>query len=194
MLKKKFAMLSFILILVYSLSFLFAANTQLVTIPNSSLNPDGSLNDFSSSVAKTLSEQVVIPSVLESLAKVLFNLDSSRTIDLQTFIIYFVLWIILLLIIESILEIFPLLGEGWKSWLGAIVITALISITGSIKSAAIWFFSFGKLITQTSFLWIVFDLLLLILLGVGFISFFKTMKHKVGEAKARTIGMKTGMP
>jgi hypothetical protein len=183
--KREMLFFSFALALVLSLYFVSCENVGLVEIPN------GTSANFTGGIGNTLSQNIVIPSGLEGFAKYLFNISSDKPMDLQTFIIYFCLWIMLLLIIKSAFEILPIFGEGWKSWLGAIVVTIIASSTGAIKTVAIWFFSLGKSLTKTSVLWIVFDFLVLVLLFIGLTIGLKKMKSSIGEERARAIGMKT---
>jgi hypothetical protein len=189
---KKEVMLAFVFIFIslLCLQFTFALNVSSGDVENI----NGSLNEAGKIINSGLSQKVIIPSFLEDFSKIIFALDSQAPLDLQTFIIYLVVWVWLLMIIKYILEIVPFFGECWKSWLGAIIITALASTTGAIKNSTIWFFSLGKLLTDVSILWLIFDFLVLAVLSFGVFKFLKIMKSKVGEENARVVGMRTGMP
>jgi hypothetical protein len=178
----------FVLFNLMLLSFFISAAESLVVMPNASSS------GIQSSAEKSLSEQVVIPANLEDFTRIFFSLDNTTSIDLQTFIIYLAVWIMVLVIIKSILEFIPFFESNWKAWIGAVVLSALISTTGGLKAAAIWFFNFGKLFTKTSTLWLVFDFIILAVIFFGFSKLLKILKSKSGEEKARSIGMKTGMP
>ena len=191
-LKKGCLLVFFLIGIVFCLSLISAETAGYLNVPN--VTENGSLGDFRSMADKTLSEQIVIPSNLEAFTKYLFALDNTKTIDLQTFIIYIAFWIMLLLLIKSALEMIPIFGDGWKAWLGSLIVTILASSSGGLKAISIWFFSLGKLFKQTSFLWLVFDFLILVLLFIGVTMFLKKAKSKMGEEKARAIGMKTSMP
>lgn len=189
---KKSFLMTFFIIGIFLFSNLINSDVGYLNVPNSTTN--NSIYDFQSIANKTLSEQIIIPTSLENFARYLFALDNTSPIELQTFIIYFSFWIMFLFLIKSALEVIPLFGTGWKSWLGSIIVTILISSTGSLKDIAIWFFSLGKLFKQTSFLWLILDFLILVLLFIGISILLKKVKSNIGEEKARTIGMKTSMP
>lgn len=189
--KKSDLLVFFLIGIFFCFNFIQAETVGYLNVPNASAN--GSIGDFKSMADKTLSEQIVIPSSLEAFTRYLFALDNTKTIDLQTFIIYFWLWIMLLVLIKSALGMMPIFGEGWKAWLGSIIVTMIVSSTSSLKFLANWFFSLGGLFKQKGFLWTVLLFLLLGLLFIGLIMLLKKAKSKMGEERARVIGMKTGM-
>jgi len=103
---------------------------------------------FKESTNKFLETKIILPDAVKNILNVLFHLEGNMPSN-QNLIILIALWIIILLLIQAILEIMPLFGEDWKSWLAAAVITALVSITGAIQTGAVWIFDikaiFGKI-------------------------------------------------
>ncbi|NMB81702.1 MAG: hypothetical protein GYA14_07770 [Ignavibacteria bacterium] len=91
-----------------------------------------------------------------------------------------------ILILQAFLEIIPIFGEGFKSWLGAIVITSLFSISGVIKGAADWLFGFGgviSLINEWGIIKLIVIILLLVILAFGIKKILHIIRHeeKKGE-------------
>jgi hypothetical protein len=149
-------------------------------------NTDTNLGqDFQSYSNNLLSKQIIIPDYLQNPTRIIFGISDSN-IDLQSFIILFSVWLFLIFIIQAILEIVPLFGEGFKSWLGAIVITLLISITGAINPVANWLFGFGgiiSLIKKWDLLKIIFVVIILGIITVGLKKLLQIIEHekRMGE-------------
>ena len=97
-----------------------------------------------SEIKNPLSKEITIPANLEIPAKIVFGLTSEDKLDIQLFIVLIAIWLFFFLIIHNVLGLTPFF-EGWKAWMGGIIGTLLISITGSIKSTAILFFNLGNM-------------------------------------------------
>jgi len=96
-----------------------------------------------SDIKNPLSTQITIPANLELPARIIFGLTAEDKLDFQLLIVLVAIWLFFFLIIHNILGLTPFF-EDWKSWAAAIIVTLLISITGSIKSSAIFFFNIGN--------------------------------------------------
>lgn len=141
--------------------------------------------NFQTSSNAFLESDITIPENLDLFAKVLFGLEESNTIDLSGLIILLALWIIILLILKSIMELIPLFEEGWKAWLGAIVVTCLISTTGSIRDAAVFWFDMRKLfgaLGNYSFFFVALDVIILALFAWG----ARKVIHRLGFQGEKT--------
>jgi len=152
------------------------------------------LKDFSNDL---LSKQIIIPDNLQSISRLVFGVTENLT--LQDFIILTVLWIFLVLILQAILTIVPMFGDDWKSWIGAVIITLLISITGTLKQIKDVWFSFEWL-TKLLHDWGLFNLILIILMLIVFAfgarKLIHMMKHKAAVEGNEIAGMRStaGIP
>jgi len=179
------------LLFVLLLGFVYAEET----VPQQA-NADVNIGkDFQSYSNNLLSKQITLPDYLQSPTKVIFGLEDN-SIDIQNFIVLFSIWFFLVFLIQAVLEIVPFFGEGFKSWLGAIIITLLISITGTITNATNWLFGFGwtiSLMKEWGLLKIIFTVLLLVVLTFGLKKLLHIMKQGGEEGKASINGLKTGV-
>ena len=141
-----------IFIIIALFLILLTCNTllSLETTPNTTnpLTPQEELknaaNDIQTSSNSALEKEIKIPEGFASLARLLFGLEAKDTLDVQMLIILLGLWLFFVFILRAVLEFTPFF-EGWKSWVGAIIITMLIAITGAIKSTAIFFLNLGNI-------------------------------------------------
>lgn len=151
-----------------------------------------SLQDASNNL---LSKQITISDSIQQISSIIFKLDS--TISLQEFIVLISLFAMLLFILQALVEIIPLFGEGWKSWIGALVITLLISITGAIKSWAEFFFGvsgFLQFLKDWGLFKLIFALILLGIIGFGVRKLIHIMKNQSRVAENEAAGMKATLP
>lgn len=168
-------MLLFIVFLSVSILLVSAQNNE----PESSADIPNNLGINTDNV---LNKEIIIPDNLAFFMKVVFGLSTTDKVDLQTFVVLIVLWIVLFLIIHSILEIVPFFGSGLKSWFGALVITVLIAITGAIRQIALFFFGAGNIFGFLAGSGILRFISVLIILVVAFYVLFKlikVLKHKL---------------
>jgi len=149
------------------------------------------VTEFREATGKLLSQKINIPEEWNVPARVIFGLQPGESMDLQTFVVLAAVWIILFILLQAILVFVPLFGEGLKSWIGAFVITCLISITGAVRYTATWFFGLGGFL-QALEKWgpirILFTLILLIILGTGAKILLRILKESSEMAKARATG------
>ncbi len=165
---------------------------SLEKIADSAQNTNNITGNLQASTNEFLSRDITIPAQLEIFSKILFGVNESSTIDLSTFIVLAAIWVVFLLIIKSLLEIIPLFGDGWKSWLGAAIITALSSITGSLKDAALFFFGLGNFFKNQGILKLIFTIIPLIIIGYGAIKLLHMLKHNAKKAKREQEGFEEG--
>ncbi len=141
---------------------------------------------------KVLETEIEIPENLQVVVRILFGVKGS--INLQEFVVLIAVWVMLLLIIVSFLQLTPLLS-GWKSWAGAITITSIISVIGVVRNISIFFFNLGNafsFLQKWSILKIVFVIVLAIVLIwlASFVS--KIIKKKLMLEEAEMKGAKAG--
>jgi len=140
---KKVIVILFCLLLFFSI---VGTLPLIISEENNQTNTENNLNlnDINfSDIKNPLSTQITIPPSLELPVKIIFGLTSEDKLDFQLLIVLIAIWLFFFLIIHNILGLTPFF-EDWKSWAGAIIVTLLISITGSIKSSAIFFFNIGN--------------------------------------------------
>ena len=140
---KKVIVILFCLLLFFSI---VGTLPLIISEENNQTNTENNLNlnDINfSDIKNPLSTQITIPPSLELPVKIIFGLTSEDKLDFQLLIVLIAIWLFFFLIIHNILELTPFF-EDWKSWLGSAIVTLLISITGSIKSVAIFFFNLGN--------------------------------------------------
>lgn len=150
------------------------------------------VKDIGSKTESTLEQDVIIPENLQVPARIIFGLQGE--ISLQEFIVLICVWVMFFLVISSILKITPFF-EGWKAWIGGIVITCLIAITGTVRSIAIFFFSIGNIfgfLEKWSPLKIIFAIILAIIIIYCASIVTKIINKKLMLERAEIAGAKAG--
>lgn len=150
------------------------------------------IKDIKGKTEKALEENIKVPENLQVPARIIFGIKGE--ISLQHFIVLLAVWIMLFLIISSILKITPFF-EGWKSWVGAVVITCLVAISGAIRSVSIFFLNLGnsfEFLEKWSVLKIVFALIIVAILFYGVSILIKMLNRKVMISEAEQAGMEAG--
>src|SRR3989344_4638963 len=155
------------------------------------------VTSFREASNKILSQDVTIPENLQTPARMVFGLNIGEQIDFQIFVILFALLIILLLVVHEILEIIPIFGSRVKSWIGAIIVTLLASVTGAVKQTALFFFDIGgyvQFLKDWGILrFLVVLIFLIILVYYGFFRLLRKIKREEEEIKAEQAGLKVGI-
>ena len=155
------------------------------------------VTSFREASNKILSQDVTIPENLQTPARMVFGLNIGEQIDFQIFVILFALLVILLLVVHEILEIIPIFGSGVKSWIGAIIVTLLASVTGTLKQTALFFFDIGgyvQFLKDWGILrFLVVLIFLIILVYYGFFRLLRKIKREEEEIKAEQAGLKVGI-
>ena len=155
------------------------------------------VTSFREASNKILSQDVTIPENLQTPARMVFGLNIGEQIDFQIFVILFALLVILLLVVHEILEIIPIFGSRVKSWIGAIIVTLLASVTGAVKQTALFFFDIGgyvQFLKDWGILrFLVVLIFLIILVYYGFFRLLRKIKREEEEIKAEQAGLKVGI-
>lgn len=82
-----------------------------------------------------------LPPELETITKVIFNIKTSALVSISKFVVLLAFFLMLFYIIKDTLDLAPFLNKGWQKYAGSLIITLLISITGTINNMAKFFFS-----------------------------------------------------
>ncbi len=141
---------------------------------------------------KVLESNVAIPESLQIIARLVLGITPDTPVSVDELIILICLWVILVLIIKTILEFMPFFGEGWKAWVGAVIITMLSSMTGWMRSLSQMWFIFGSFFKGQDLLDIILNVILLIVFTFGAITLINMMKKKGGKEESEALGFKTG--
>ena len=88
----------------------------------------------------------------------------------------------------------PFFETDWKSWVVSIVITLIISTTGTIISISAWLFGFGGFFKNQSLLNLIFILIILAVLSFGVFQLLNTALRMSRIEEAHRRGMKTSIP
>lgn len=183
-----------LILMVLIASLLLISCAAFIYAQAAAANPPAASN-FQESTNKILEADIVIPENLQIFSKFLFGLEG--TIEVQNLIILLALWVVILLLIQSIIGIIPLFGEGWKSWTAAVIITCLISITGAIQNSAQFFF-FGlrnifSSIGKYGFFFLALNLIILIFFAWGAKKLLVMLKNKARVEMKKQQGFEEGV-
>ncbi len=143
---------------------------------------------FSDQSNTVLEKSVALPANFAFIGSLL---GMKGDVDLRRLVVLLCLWVLVFLIIRQALVFAPFFGEGALSWVGGVVITMLVALSGGLIAAADFFYElgglFGVIRNQT-----VFQLLLTIVVLLFFFTLFSKILKKVTlearKAKARALG------
>jgi len=179
-------------ILVINIYLINSADTN--SIPSPQNEQTSKTINFQEKSNQALSKEVIIPENLQILARIVFGLQKDRDIQLQNFIVLVALWIMLFAIIKATTNFMPFFETDWKSWVVSIVITLIISTTGTIISISAWLFGFGGFFKNQSLLNLIFILIILAVLSFGVFQLLNTALRMSRIEEAHRRGMKTSIP
>ena len=131
--------------------------------------------------------ELELPSALTSATKVIFNIPAGENITLSYFVILVALFIFFLLLISSLMQFVPFF-DGWKAWVGALVITLLVAFSGGIRASTQLFLNFEVNFGRFAQIGFVFIAVILIIIGWGLTKLLKMVKDKVGVETAEHMG------
>ncbi len=182
--------------LIFILMFsIFIAGTHAYSITGKAVLANATLDEsaskaisFQQTSNSVLGKQIALPPGIDSLVKSVFKIQVN--ISLNYLIVLLALFIIFFLIIQRIALFVPLFHDA-KSWLFALIVTLLISITGSVKSAADFLFGFGgafKALGEWAILQLIFIIVLLAIVFYAISIFLKYALDKFKEAAAEQAG------
>jgi len=143
-----------------------------------------------------LNKEIEIPEGLQLAARAIFGIKQGTAIDLQTLVILVALWLILLILIKNIFEIFPMFGEGLRAWFGSFLVTLLIAFSGGILLAASLVLDFSRffgLLEEWGMVTLFIGLVALAVLYYLFSKFIKFMKMKRQVEGAEKTGMEIAL-
>ena len=98
--------------------------------------------DFKGKSNEVLEKEVKIPDNLQIFARVLFGLKKTDKVDLQTIILLFATFFIILILLH---EIIGIMFSDWKSWVFAVVVNLIIGVSGGFRDSVAFFFGIGNL-------------------------------------------------
>src|SRR3989344_4063698 len=185
--KKELIVIVFVLLISVSFSIVSSQNEDKEGLGNVG-------DELKSGSEGLLSQEIEIPVYLKIPSRIVFGLKEDSKVDLQTFVIMLALWVFLLLVIHSILDITPFSGE-WKSWVGAVLVTLLISLTGAVRSVSVFFFNLGNIfgiLEKWSILKITFSIVLLVAIFFASSFLLRILKESMKVGKAVSEGMQAG--
>ncbi|MDP2946715.1 MAG: hypothetical protein Q8N88_01240 [Nanoarchaeota archaeon] len=174
-----------ILVLIFSFYFVLGQG-------NSSPSDSSEIiKKFDNSTGDILSREVEIPAYIFMPIQLLLGIE--KKISWQNFIIVLGIWFGFFILILSLMDIMPFLNKGILKFLGAIVITLLISITGAINEMANFFFNiagFFKITERYVALKIFIAIIIALLCVVIFGYLIKILKNKNKIKTAELTGQK----
>lgn len=188
--------------LIISVLLVFAL-LLLVNLNNVRAQEDDSLKDLQNLDIQLqkqnmsfLEKDITVPENLQLVAKAVFGLDNNKKVSFSEFVVMAALWFLVFSVISNLLRGIYFMSEGVTRWLGAVVITCLIAVSGVIKSISRIIFNFFDMFTfftKLGFLKLIFALII-----VGGIIYVVNMfvnklysQAKLEEAKMR--GFKAGV-
>jgi len=115
-------------------------STNLIYAQDNSLKQQQAL-DLELKTQRFLIQPVEIPDSLKVVVRIVFGLKADENLDTQTLMVMVAIWIGLFTIIAAVLEFLPFLNKGFSRWLGAVIVTCLIGVSGGIKTSAIFLLS-----------------------------------------------------
>jgi len=165
------------------------------------VNPTANIYNQTEELKKLIGNQtmgVPIPAWVQNAADFAFKLEG-KSVDFHDLIILIALWVIIMLIIKSILEIMPFFGKGWKSWLAGAIVTLLASISGGITRGGIWILGLAdsiKWLDRFGRAKVAFVVIFLIIVGYALMKLVKLVEENViiygKEQKGFKVGAETG--
>jgi hypothetical protein len=104
----------------------------------------GATETVRTSTNEIVEKEIEVPESLKVPARIIFGLKPGDKLDISILITMICLWIFLVLLLSKTLELTPFFENG-KSWLGAILITGIIGVSGSIKSVTVLWLDLGNI-------------------------------------------------
>lgn len=169
-------------LLIVLLIFVFLLSLLL---PFSHAQDESVLSIGQESFARNFGE-VTLPESFVQPIRLIFSIPL-EDITLSYLIVLIAMYIFMLLVVLSLIQFVPFFS-GAKAWIGAIVISLLISISGGVRESATFLLSFNVNLGKLASVWFVFLALILIVLGWGWMRLLKMVKDKVGVEVSEQMG------
>ena len=171
-------------LLIVLLIFVFLLSLLL---PFSHAQDESVLSIGQESFARNFGE-VTLPESFVQPIRLIFSIPLGEDITLSYLIVLIAMYIFMLLVVLSLIQFVPFFS-GAKAWIGAIVISLLISISGGVRESATFLLSFNVNLGKLASVWFVFLALILIVLDWGWMRLLKMVKDKVGVEVSEQMGL-----
>ncbi|MEI6850114.1 MAG: hypothetical protein WCK29_03670 [archaeon] len=174
-----------------SLFFYFALFVLVFSsMVSAKLDFGGTNMDFSTSFNSALQNNFVIADNLQQISKIVFGIGDVQ-ITTADFIILILCWLIMLLVIHELVDVFSNGSKKLISWVISIVITLLIATSGAIREIAVFFFGLGSFFDALNGTWsltfrLVFALVISAVIGYLLI-FFTRRIRKMSDREANEL-------
>lgn len=170
--------------------FVFLASFVSAQPINQSLNFTEEKETLRQKSNEVLSNEIEIPENLQKFSRVFFGLKNEEEVSLQKFIIFVGVWLVFLFLLASILEITPFF-DGWKSWIGAVVVNLLVGLSGGFLLVTGFIFSLSNLfgvLENWGILTLFIGLILVALFYYLLSKLIVIIREKNGEDKMSRVG------
>ena len=174
-----------------------ASSSDTQSAPSSPLNEMQKLDlELQAKSQNFVEKEIVIPNGLKTMARVLFGLKPEDKIDIQNFVVLIAIWIMLFAIILQIARLIPVLNKGASRWLGAMVLTCLVGVSGAIKTVSDFYYNLFDVFNWAEKYGVVKLIISVIIIGfiiyaIGFMT--KRLRRSFEKTQASMTGMKVGM-
>ena len=186
---KKEILALFLLILIFPLALAQTQNnlTQSPKEAENSVNIQEATNEI-------LTQELTISEAGDNLIRTALNIKPEENLTIEKIIVILCILIGLVVLIQGILVIIPFF-EGNKSWAGAVIITLIIGVTGTIYSLVMFLFDFANIfdiLENWSSLRIAFMVLVLFAFFYGVSILTKILKGEIEKEQAEHLGTIAG--
>ena len=128
--------------------------------------------------------EIKIHDSLELPARILLGIPRGETVHIEILIVLVSLWIAMFMLILGVLQLTPFMKEGYVRFLGALIVTSLISMTGVLLLLVNYLFSLLEFLNWIEKLgaWqIVLGIIVGTLIILGGIKIMKFLGLKIGD-------------
>ncbi len=189
------SLLSFLILL--TLTIVVAENET--TIIAETQNITGNISDIKSNIREDsnvfLEKNISFPQ--DGIVRLLFGIESSEPLNFSKMIVIVCLFLGLIIFLQDILEFIPFFGgAGAKSWIGSIIISLLIAISGVLNELVhtlFWFANIFNILERWRPLAVVFAILVVFAFFYCIEKLTKVLKRNMEVDKAENLGMTSGI-
>ncbi len=189
-----------VILILFVFVILFSVNVINVRAQEADDSNFGAMKELDIQLQKQnmslLEKDIEVPEDLQLVARVVFGLKTNEEITLSEFVVMVVIWFLIFSVVTNLLRGIYFMSEGVTRWLGGVVITCLIAVSGVVKSASVIIFNFFDMFTffaKLGFLKLIFALIIVgaIIYIVNVFINKQYSKSKLEEHYVR--GMKAGV-
>jgi hypothetical protein len=174
--------------------FLLIIGLLLISFVNAQpSNASSGFSGIGNSTSTTLTRTVDIPENLKILTRVIFGIKGD--ISLDVFMVVLCVLIGFILLLQNVMQFVPFF-EGWKSWIGSVIVTLLIGVTGAFVETIKFLFHIANLfgiLEKWPILRVTVLILLVIIFIFGINRLVAMMSKKDSLDKAEMEGRKAGL-